>query len=515
MTVLLQLMLIDHQIADQDHHLGWIAIGATDHLHAVPVHLHMLIPTLLPPAIYDHAVVHRGVAPEALRIGPDMMMVHTVPDQDHLHLEPFRQDAIATPDHLPELVVLPDLPLLELVLPRRLSGTHHLMIAAHAHPTAAGLPHRHVNATRDVLIRRHQGKLRLGILQGTIRIVQLLKNDPTLRCAGRRTFHGRLPPYHHTALRIICIQTECKGPLDVALLPMPIHVNRPIQQPQPTEIDHRRRPVPNLHFHDYRNGQALATNADTQRSIPSGPSYRNAESRPPPSAPAYQNRFTREGPPSSAPPSAPISMSAHNRSSSTTVLTAPTRPRGGYHGHGRDPPYGAPRGGRGGYPNGPPPRHSYDSRSPIDGPPSAPRGAAPYSSNHSGPPPSSHYNDHRDSAPSPHRPPFRTNNSSSTTYPRTQRFNTHAADLPRPIPGGKINNAGVDPASEKRLQELEDQKRKLLEQIDEKQAVKRKAVREWERGENEVKRDGLRTELAERSLEAMTGDGGGVVGGAF
>lgn len=45
--------------------------------------------------------------------------------------------------------------------------------------------------------------------------------------------------------------------------------------------------------------------------------------------------------------------------------------------------------------------------------------------------------------------------------------------------------------------------------------MKRKAVREWERGENEVKRDGLRTELAERSLEAMTGDGGGVVGGAF
>ncbi|KAL9585891.1 MAG: hypothetical protein Q9212_001248 [Teloschistes hypoglaucus] len=293
----------------------------------------------------------------------------------------------------------------------------------------------------------------------------------------------------------------------------------PVRSPQREERNRSPPPLRREPEHstrsDYRNGQAPATNADTQRSIPSGPSYRNADSRPPPSAPAYQNRFAREGPPPSGPPSAPISMSAHNRSSSATVLTAPTRPRGGYHGHGRDPPYGAPRGGRGGYPNGPPPRTSYDSRSPTDGPPSAPRGAAPYSSSHNGPPPSSHYNDHRDSAPSPQRPPFRTNNSSSTTYPRTQRFNTHAADLPRPIPGGKINNAGVDPAAEKRLQELEDQKRKLLEQIDEKQAVKRKAVREWERGENEVKRDGLKTELAERSLEALTGDGGGVVGGAF
>lgn len=48
-----------------------------------------------------------------------MMMVHTVPDQDHLHHEPFRHGAIATPDHLRELVVLPDLHLLELVLPRQ------------------------------------------------------------------------------------------------------------------------------------------------------------------------------------------------------------------------------------------------------------------------------------------------------------------------------------------------------------------------------------------------------------
>lgn len=206
-------------------------------------------------------------------------------------------------------------------------------------------------------------------------------------------------------------------------------------------------------------------------------------------------------------------MSAHNRPSSATIFAAPTRPRGGGFGRDypdpRDSPYNAPRGRGGGYRGGRPSSHlPYDSRSPIDGPPAGPRGPLP--SSHGSQP--SHY-DHRD-APAPHRPPFRSNNSSSTTYPRTQRFNTHTADLSRPIPGGKINNTGVDPQAEKRLQDLEEQKRKLLEAIDEKQATKRKAVREWERGEQEVKRDGLKSELAEGSLEALTGEGGGV-GAAF
>ncbi|KAL8717898.1 MAG: hypothetical protein Q9225_004908 [Loekoesia sp. 1 TL-2023] len=275
----------------------------------------------------------------------------------------------------------------------------------------------------------------------------------------------------------------------------------------------RRRESPPHARDDYRNGPTPASFSDARSKPPSGPSYSNGDARPPPSAPAYQDRFTREGPSPSGPPSAPISMSAHNRPSSATLLTAPTRPRGGGYGrdypHPRDSPYSAPRGRGSGYPSGPPPpRHSYDSRSPTNGPPSGPRGPPPSSTSH-GPPPSQY--DHRDS---PHRPPFRTNNSSSTTYPRTQRFNTHTADLSRPVPGGKLNNTGVDPQAEKRLQELEEQKRKLLEAIDEKQAGKRKAVREWERGEQEVKRDGLRSELAEGSLEALTGEGGGV-GAAF
>ena len=205
-------------------------------------------------------------------------------------------------------------------------------------------------------------------------------------------------------------------------------------------------------------------------------------------------------------------MSAHNRPSSAALLTAPTRPRGGPGAgfgreHPRDGPYGpAPSRGRGGY-SGPPPRHHYDARSPNEGPPPvAPRGPPP---THAPYDPALRDRDRdRD-----HRPPFRTNNSSSTTYPRTQRFNTHLASIAQPTPGGKLDKSGIDPGAEKRLQELEDQKRKLLDAIDEKQKEKRKAVGEWERGESEVRTAGLKSELAEQSLERLTGEGG--VGAAF
>ncbi|KAL8838033.1 MAG: hypothetical protein Q9170_002314 [Blastenia crenularia] len=272
----------------------------------------------------------------------------------------------------------------------------------------------------------------------------------------------------------------------------------------------RRRESPPQSRDDYRGRPSPAAYSAAHVNAPSEPNHRNGETRPPPSAPAYQDRFAREAPSPAGPPSAPISMSAHNRPSSATLLAAPTRPRGGFgrdYGPSRDAPYSAPRGRGGGFPSGPSaPRHSYDSRSPINGPPAGPRGLPPSSASHGV---LSHH-DHRE----PHRPPYRSNNSSSTTYPRTQRFNTHTADLPRPVPGGKINNTGVDPSIEKRIQELEEQKRKLLEAVDEKQAGKRKALREWARGEQEVKRDMLRSELAEGSLEALTGEGGGV-GAAF
>lgn len=262
---------------------------------------------------------------------------------------------------------------------------------------------------------------------------------------------------------------------------------------------------------DYRNGATSASYSENPKKAPSAPSYRNGDSRPPPSAPPYNDRFTRDPLPPSDPPSAPVSMSAHNRPTSASVLSAPTRPRGGPSNVGREPPrdgpYGPPRGGgsRGGY-HGPSPRHgSYDRPpAPTEGPPAGPRGG--------GPPP--HHAARSGPAPYEHRPPFRTNNSSSTTYPRTQRFTQHLGNVSTVVPGGKVDKSNLDPAAEKRLTELEEGKKKLLEAIEEKQRVKRSGLRDWDRLERESRRDALKSEFAERHLESLAGEVGGS-GAAF
>ncbi|KAK4694985.1 hypothetical protein P7C71_g2686, partial [Lecanoromycetidae sp. Uapishka_2] len=113
-------------------------------------------------------------------------------------------------------------------------------------------------------------------------------------------------------------------------------------------------------------------------------------------------------------------------------------------------------------------------------------------------------------------PPFRSNNSSSTTYPRTQRFSTnHLASIPAIKEGGEALPSLVDPATRKRLAELEEGKKKLMEQIEEKQREKRKQLREWNSMERESRRESLKSDLAETALEAMSGEGAGTTGTAF
>lgn len=68
----------------------------------------------------------------------------------------------------------------------------------------------------------------------------------------------------------------------------------------------------------------------------------------------------------------------------------------------------------------------------------------------------------------------------------------------------------MDPIAEKRLQQLEEDKKRLLEAIEEKQKAKRAGLRDWERAERESARDGLKSELAEEALERMQGEGAGV-----
>jgi len=81
------------------------------------------------------------------------------------------------------------------------------------------------------------------------------------------------------------------------------------------------------------------------------------------------------------------------------------------------------------------------------------------------------------------------------------------------VPGGKVAPSGLDPAHEKRLQQIEDDKKRLMEVIEQKQAAKRKGLREWESGEREVNREGVRSAEAERGLEGLTE--GTAAGAAF
>ena len=225
-------------------------------------------------------------------------------------------------------------------------------------------------------------------------------------------------------------------------------------------------------------------------------SYRSEELRAPqPQAFGAYDTAPKE-PPSGPASSRPVSMSAHNRPSSASVLSAPTRPRGGggfYRGDSREHPYGGPPAHRGGRPPSAVPyqtsRYGYDAHSPEKLPNGARSGL--------GGPPFSSYDGSR------HAPPFRTNNSSSTTYPRTQRFNTHLTSLPNVIPGGKALPS-ADPVAAKKLAQLEEDANKLRKQIDDKQKDKRAGLREWETRERESQREGFRSEMAEAQLEGFS-----------
>lgn len=88
--------------------------------------------------------------------------------------------------------------------------------------------------------------------------------------------------------------------------------------------------------------------------------------------------------------------------------------------------------------------------------------------------------------------------------------------MPTIVPGGKSAPSAADPNTEKKLQQLEEEKKKLEEAIAERQRAKRAGLRDWETKERESKRDGLRSELAEQGLEKMgMGEGVGVGGAAF
>ena len=114
--------------------------------------------------------------------------------------------------------------------------------------------------------------------------------------------------------------------------------------------------------------------------------------------------------------------------------------------------------------------------------------------------------------------PFRQhNNSSSTTYPRTQRFNNptpvavnHLATTEKLVTGGKLTPSGLPAEQERKMKMLEAEAERIRAEIAEKQRAKREALMDWEVRERESEREGLKSELAEASLNKLSeGDGGG------
>lgn len=106
--------------------------------------------------------------------------------------------------------------------------------------------------------------------------------------------------------------------------------------------------------------------------------------------------------------------------------------------------------------------------------------------------------------PAPFAPPFRgSSNSTSTTYPRTQRFRDHLADLPKEVPGGQ---KAPDLHDKSKLLKLEEEMRRMREMIDAKEASKRQKLREWDGLESDATNAALRTDLAEQHLRSMNGD---------
>ena len=67
----------------------------------------------------------------------------------------------------------------------------------------------------------------------------------------------------------------------------------------------------------------------------------------------------------------------------------------------------------------------------------------------------------------------------------------------------------MDSEHDRKLNQIEDEKKRLEAMIEEKQRGKRAGLRDWDRMEREAKRDALRSELAEGHLERMSGEVGG------
>ncbi|PYI12121.1 hypothetical protein BO78DRAFT_457348 [Aspergillus sclerotiicarbonarius CBS 121057] len=217
---------------------------------------------------------------------------------------------------------------------------------------------------------------------------------------------------------------------------------------------------------------------------PSNPAYpRNVPVQPK----AYGNALQGQAPPS-GPSHGPKIMSLQNRGSNISLLSAPTRPRGGL---GFKEPSWA----------GSPVRRGLASAGLHGPPPTGPRSSL------------------MPTGPGVELPRSNLNRQGSLTGPsyppRISRHTSHLAGLRQIIPEGKVLPSSLDIAMEKRLSQLDADKDRLFDQIADSQKLRRLGNRDWDRLDRESSICALKSELAEGHLQRIADGESMQVGAMF
>ncbi|KNG80152.1 hypothetical protein ANOM_011450 [Aspergillus nomiae NRRL 13137] len=193
-------------------------------------------------------------------------------------------------------------------------------------------------------------------------------------------------------------------------------------------------------------------------SIPSYPrAYSTAQDHSPPSGPSH----------------GPKSLSSQTHSSNISLLSAPTRPRGG-------PSFKENVWTSVPARRGPMSAGTY-------GPPTGPR---------SGHMPGPGVDTHR-------HPTYRQGSVTGAPYPRTPRYMNHLTGLCSIISGGRCFPSDLDALTEKRLWQLDADRDRLMEQTADTQKSKRTGMRDWDRLDRDSSICALKSELAEGHLQRI------------
>ncbi|KAE8348127.1 hypothetical protein BDV28DRAFT_144297 [Aspergillus coremiiformis] len=216
-----------------------------------------------------------------------------------------------------------------------------------------------------------------------------------------------------------------------------------------------RPPIPEVLGRDL--GQSNTTHS---ASVPSKPrAYGVVQDHVPPSGPSH----------------GPKSLSFQTRGSNISILSAPTRPRGG-------PSF------KENVWAGVPARRGPVSTG-VHGPPTGPR------STHMPTGPCVDIHRH---------PTYRQGNVTGITYPRTPRYMSHLTGLCSIIPGGRSLPSDLDTHTGKRLAQLDADEGRLFEQISDTQRLKRVGIQDWDKLDRESSICALKSELAEGHLQCIS-----------